>query len=46
LLVVADTLGRTVAAPAEVPVGVFSALIGAPWFLALLRAGMRRHGAA
>lgn len=46
LLVVADTLGRSVAAPAEVPVGVFSALIGAPWFLALLRGTVRRSGGA
>lgn len=46
LLLIADTLGRTVASPAEVPVGVFSALIGAPWFLWLLRGAMRRTGSA
>lgn len=44
LLVLADTVGRSVAAPAEVPVGVFSALIGAPWFLAMLRGAVRRSG--
>jgi iron complex transport system permease protein len=36
-LVAADTLARTVLAPAEVPVGVITALIGAPFFLYLLR---------
>ncbi len=41
LLLVADTLARTVAAPAEVPVGIVTALIGAPVFLWLLR---RRTG--
>lgn len=46
LLLIADTLGRSVAMPAEVPVGVFSALIGAPWFLVLLRGTMRRQGVA
>lgn len=46
LLMIADTLARTVASPAEVPVGVFSALIGAPWFLYLLRGAMRRTGSA
>jgi iron complex transport system permease protein len=37
LLLAADTLARTVAAPAEVPVGIVTALIGAPVFLWLLR---------
>ncbi len=46
LLLAADTLGRTVAMPAEVPVGVFSALLGAPWFLVLLRGSLRRMGGA
>ena len=46
LLVVADTLARTLAVPAEIPVGVFSALIGAPWFLVLLRGAVRRMGSA
>lgn len=36
LLVIADTLARTVAAPAEIPIGVITALCGAPVFLALL----------
>lgn len=40
-VVAADVLARTVIAPAEVPVGVVTALAGAPFFLLLLR----RHAA-
>jgi len=36
LLVLADTLARTVAAPVQLPVGVVTALIGVPVFLLLL----------
>ncbi len=36
LLVLADTLARTVAAPIQLPVGVLTALIGVPVFLYLL----------
>lgn len=36
-LVVADLVARTIAAPAELPLGVLTALIGAPWFMVLLR---------
>jgi len=36
LLILADTVARTIAAPAELPVGLLTALIGAPFFLALL----------
>jgi iron complex transport system permease protein len=36
LVLVADTVARTVAAPAELPLGVFTALIGVPFFVALL----------
>jgi len=36
LLVLADTLARTVAAPLQLPVGVVTALIGVPVFLLLL----------
>lgn len=42
LLLVADTLARKAAAPAEVPVGILTALVGAPvflWFLARRTAG-------
>lgn len=36
LLLLADSFARTVAAPAELPIGVVTALIGAPVFLCLL----------
>ena len=37
LLLAADTLARSIAVPAEIPVGIFTALLGAPFFLLLLR---------
>jgi len=37
LLVLADTLARTIIAPAQLPVGVLTALAGVPIFLFLLR---------
>jgi iron complex transport system permease protein len=36
LVVAADTVGRTAVAPAELPLGVFTAFIGAPFFVLLL----------
>ena len=36
LLTVADTVARTAAAPLELPIGVLTALIGGPFFIALL----------
>jgi iron complex transport system permease protein len=36
-LVLADILARTVQAPNEVPIGVITAIIGAPFFLLVLR---------
>jgi iron complex transport system permease protein len=36
LLVVADAFARTLAAPAELPIGIVTAVIGAPFFLYLL----------
>ncbi|HVP89376.1 MAG TPA: iron ABC transporter permease, partial [Casimicrobiaceae bacterium] len=36
LLLVADTLAREIAAPAQLPVGVITAIIGVPLFLVLL----------
>lgn len=36
LVVVADALGRTVIAPAQVPAGMVTALIGAPYFVWLM----------
>ncbi|MBX9715203.1 MAG: iron ABC transporter permease, partial [Burkholderiaceae bacterium] len=44
LLVVADTVARTVAIPAEIPAGIFTALLGAPMFLLMLRGMARQHG--
>jgi iron complex transport system permease protein len=44
LLLLADTLARTVAIPAEIPVGIFTALLGAPMFLLLLRGVARQQG--
>lgn len=38
-LILADLLARTVIAPAELPVGVITALAGGPFFLLLLRRG-------
>ncbi len=35
-LMVADAIGRTVLAPAELPVGIVTALLGAPYLLGLL----------
>lgn len=45
LLLAADTLARTIAAPAELPIGVLTSLVGAPFFLALLL-GQRRRAIA
>ena len=42
LLVLADTAARTLASPAEIPVGIFTAVTGAPVFLWLLQ---KRHPA-
>lgn len=36
-LILADTVARTVLAPTEIPVGVITAFVGAPFFLYLLR---------
>jgi ABC-type Fe3+-siderophore transport system permease subunit len=36
LVSVADTVGRTVIAPAQIPVGLTTAVIGAPYFIWLL----------
>jgi len=37
LLVLADTLARTILAPQQIPVGIITALLGVPLFLYLLR---------
>lgn len=36
LLLAADTISRTIAAPGEVPIGILTALMGAPIFIAIL----------
>jgi iron complex transport system permease protein len=42
LLLLADTCARTIAMPAEIPVGIFTALLGAPFFILLLRLSCRQ----
>ncbi|MCV5410319.1 iron chelate uptake ABC transporter family permease subunit, partial [Escherichia coli] len=41
LLLAADMLARTLLAPAELPVGIITALLGAPFFIWLLVKGRR-----
>lgn len=41
LMLGADTLARTIVAPAEMPIGILTAAIGAPFFLAIL---LRQRG--
>lgn len=36
LLIVCDTVARTIAAPNEIPVGIITAICGAPFFLSLI----------
>jgi iron complex transport system permease protein len=45
LLTGADIFARTIASPAELPLGVVTALIGAPFFIWLLRRNRRAFGA-
>ncbi len=42
-LVLCDTLARLLIAPAEIPVGVITALLGGPFFLWLLLSGSSEH---
>lgn len=42
LLLLADLLARTLVTPAELPIGILTALIGGPFFLALLLRWQRR----
>nr|WP_233272926.1 iron ABC transporter permease [Paraburkholderia acidisoli] len=44
ITVVADLIARIVVAPAEIPLGVLTALIGAPFFIFLLVRGRRQFG--
>lgn len=45
LAVLSDLAARTIAAPAEVPLGILTALIGGPFFLALILRSRERLGA-
>lgn len=44
LLLAADTVARTIAIPAEVPVGIFTSLLGAPFFMMLLAKFRQSNG--
>jgi iron complex transport system permease protein len=44
-LIWADVLARTVAAPQEIPIGIITALFGAPLFAVILRSRRRAGGA-
>ena len=35
-MIICDTIARTIAAPTEIPVGVITAVFGAPYFIYLL----------
>ena len=37
VLLIADTLGRTIGGSIEIPVGIIMAIVGGPFFLYLLR---------
>ncbi len=41
IVVLADTLARTIVAPTELPVGAMTAMVGAPVFIYLLRRGLQ-----
>jgi iron complex transport system permease protein len=42
-LVLADLVARTVQAPSEIPIGVVTAVVGAPFFLLVLRSRRTRE---
>jgi iron complex transport system permease protein len=44
LMVLADWLARMIAFPYQLPLGLLASLIGAPYFVWLLRRGEVRHG--
>ena len=43
LLLAADLIARTIVAPAELPIGVVTALIGSPFFIGLLLKAKQKH---
>jgi len=44
LLLCCDTVSRTIVRPAELPVGIFTAFLGVPFFLFLLRQAKKVFG--
>ena len=44
ILLIADTIGRTIIAPYEIPVGVITTVFGGPFFLYLLRKDSKGYG--
>jgi len=42
-LTICDTLARTILAPAEIPVGVITAILGGPFFIWMLRSRSKLH---
>lgn len=44
ILLLADTVGRTITAPYEIPVGIVTTVIGGPFFLYLLRKENKSYG--
>lgn len=44
VLLIADTLGRTIAAPYEISPGIIMNVLGGPFFILLLRRGGRTYG--
>jgi|WetSurMetagenome_2_1015567.scaffolds.fasta_scaffold126040_2 iron complex transport system permease protein len=45
ILVIADTIARTIIAPVELPVGIITALLGGPFFLVILFGSRSERGA-
>jgi len=43
-MILSDLIGRMLVPPLEIPVGVLTALIGAPFFLMLILGKMRGYG--
>ena len=43
LMMICDTIARTIVEPIELPVGIIMAIIGAPFFLYLLRGGLKNR---
>lgn len=43
LVIFCDTIARTIVEPIELPVGIILSVLGAPFFLYLLRGGLKNH---